>query len=273
MRTPRTDTALLLGGGAIYLAALAVLVGTGHTEVRFSADDSDTQPIWLLWIPAIAGLCLAWMVPPRESAADPFADTGTRALTIRTWLLAGAAVAFTVALYLSPATDIWFLALKALLLLAIPLALRIVTWREWARLDVRGRWLRPLPAVIAFVLVASVLRPGSEVATPDVLTIVVVFLINAVLEEVFYRFWLQTRLESRYGRWPAILVTSLLWASWHAAIHGGEGLAVDLAAVVLNIGVTGLFLGYLWSRHRNPWLNIVVHGFINAPIAMFIAMA
>lgn len=269
----RTDKALLIGGLAVYLASLVILVGTGHTDVRYSGDDSDTSPIWLLWAAPLVGLALAWLIPPRAPAPDPFADTDSRALTLRTWILVGAAVAFTVGLHVAPGTDLWFIALKALFLLAIPVAFRIVTWREWASLDTHGRWLRPLPAVIAYVLVAYALKPVLEGAAPDWITILAVFGINAVVEEVFYRFWLQTRLESRYGRWPAILLTSLLWASWHSAILGGEGIAIDLAVAILNIGVTGLFLGYLWSRHRNPWLVLLAHGLMNAPIAMFIALA
>ncbi|MFI6865827.1 lysostaphin resistance A-like protein [Nocardia sp. NPDC050406] len=267
----RMDKILLIGGVALYLVSLTILVGTGHTQVRFSGDGEQTRAIWLLWLSPLAGLCLAWLVPPRAPAADAFLGSDSRVVTRNAWVLVGLAVAFTVTLLLAPRTDWWFVGPKVLLLVVIPVALRIVTWREWAGLDVRGRWLRPLPAVAAAVLVTYALWPDREDTVPDALTIAVVFLLNAVIEEVFYRFWLQTRLESRYGRWPAILLTSVLWASWHMAILGGGGLAVDFAAVVVNIGVTGLFLGYLWSRHRNPWMVLLMHGLINAPLSMFIA--
>ncbi|MFJ4651666.1 lysostaphin resistance A-like protein [Nocardia sp. NPDC088792] len=254
-----------------YLAALVVLVCTGHTSVRFSADTAQTRPVWILWLPALAGGLFAWLVPPRMPARDPFAHNASGLLTRQLWLLVGVALAFAVTLHLAPRTQLWFLTLKFAWLLVIPLALRMVTFVEWARLNTN--WLRAMPAVVAYILVATALEPGWRATIPDPVTIVVGFLVNAVLEEIFYRFWLQTRLESRYGRWPAIVVTSLLFAAWHSAIQGVDGLGVDLAAVVLNVGVTGLFLGYLWSRYRNPWLQVIVHGFINAPIAMFVAMA
>lgn len=274
MRTSiRAGTALLLTGTAIYVAALVVLIATGQTSIRFSADNAESRQMWLLWLPPAAGLLVAALIPPRKPASDPFTDAELRLLTRDTWLLVSAAVTFAIGLHLTRGDNLWFLILKGVLLLAIPLLICHVGWAEWAKLDVRDRWLRPGLAVAAFIIAAMAIDPGWEGTTPDIITVIAVFLINAVIEEVFYRFWLQTRLESRCGRWPAILLTSLLWAAWHSAIHGGNGLLVDSAAAVLNIGVTGLFLGYLWSRHRNPWLLIAVHGFMNAPPAMLAAMA
>lgn len=268
----RTRTALLTAGTATFLGALTILIVTGNTEVRFSADDTDTWSIWLLGLPAAAGLALARLIPPRTPAPDPFADLDPRVRVQQTWSLAALAVAFAAGLHLAGGDDLWFLGLKAVLLLILPLALRLVTWREWTRTDLSGRWLRPLPAVAAFVLITYALDPAAPDSLPDPVTIAAVFVINAVLEEVFYRFWLQTRLESLYGRWAAILATSVVFAAWHAAILGGDGPVLDLAAVVAVIGVKSLFLGYLWSRHRNPWLVIAVHGFVNAPLAMWIAL-
>jgi hypothetical protein len=91
------------------------------------------------------------------------------------------------------------------------------------------------------------------------------------VEEVFYRRWLQTRWESILGRWPAALLASLLWASWHIGIQTTGRLDVDLASVVDNQGVRGLFLGYLWSEYRLMRPILLVHGAINtAPIAIFL---
>lgn len=268
----RTSTALLVGGIAAYVAALAVLIGTGHTGVRYSADDAETVSLWLLWLPALAGLAVAWAIPPCSPAPDPFAGVDPRRVTRQAGVLAGLGVAFTVGLHLAPRTDLWFVGLKLVLLVAIPWASRMVSWREWAALGTRGRWLRPLTAVVAFELVRSLTGPDSDGVVPDAVTIALVFLFNAVIEEVFYRFWLQTRLESRYGRWPAILVVSVLWASWHSALLSIAGVGVDLAAAVAKLGVDGLFLGYLWSRHRNPWVLLLMHGLINAPIVMLLAV-
>lgn len=259
-----------LACAAVYLVAILALLLTGHTAVRASADNDQTRTLLSVWLPAAAGLALAWAIRPRTRPADVFAAVPRARLTRQAWLLAALAVAFAVAVHLLPG-DGWFVLLK-LALLTIPLVAGWATIREWARLDTRGRWLRPLPAVLAFLALATWLPPPHTGVVPDPFTIAVVFVLNAVIEEVFYRFWLQSRLEARYGMWPAIALSSLLWASWHTAIQGGLGLPLDLAAVIANQGVTGLFLGYLWARHRNPWLVIAVHGLINAPLTMFLAV-
>ncbi|MFF3442414.1 CPBP family intramembrane glutamic endopeptidase [Streptosporangium sp. NPDC002721] len=93
---------------------------------------------------------------------------------------------------------------------------------------------------------------------------IVVFAVNALLEEVFYRRWLQTRWEHLIGRRPAIVLASLVFAAWHIGIHGTGHLPTDLATVFVHQGVQGLFLGYLWSRYRLMWPILTVHGAINA---------
>jgi hypothetical protein len=62
---------------------------------------------------------------------------------------------------------------------------------------------------------------------------------------------------------PGVVLASLLWAVWHVGIQGTDFLPVDLASAVVNQGVQGLSLGYLWSRYRMMWPILVVHGAIN----------
>ncbi|MFD0589394.1 CPBP family intramembrane glutamic endopeptidase [Paenibacillus sp. GCM10027627] len=139
-------------------------------------------------------------------------------------------------------------------------------------------WLGPLVVVCVWLFISY----GSSYGLPyvptgfDSATLVLVvlfgFLINSLLEEVFYRVWLQTRLEHLLGRWPAIALTSVLWAIWHVAIQGTGQWNVDLAAVLSNQGITGLFLGYLWAKYRNVWVVVVIHGVMNAPPQMIMEM-
>lgn len=97
-----------------------------------------------------------------------------------------------------------------------------------------------------------------------VLTVVVVFAVNSLLEEVVYRRRLQTRWEHVIGRRPAIVLTSLLGAAWHVGIQGTGHLPTDLSSAIVDQGVLGLFLGCLWSRYRLMWPILVVHGAMNA---------
>lgn len=270
MRARPIDKGLLVAGVAAFVAAVATLVVTGHTALRYSADSDDTTPLWTGWATVGAALAVAWLVPPKPRADDPVADS--RVLARRGWWLYALGAVFAVAFFLADGDDLCFLGLKATLLLAIPLLARLVSWREWYRVDTRGRWLRPAPAVLTFLVLVTLFHPGFTGTPPPVALLVFLFLVNAVLEEIFYRVWLQTRLEARYGRWPAIVLVALLWSCWHVAIQGGNGFGVDLATVVARLGAEGLFFGYLWSRYRNPWLLFVVHGVTNASVGMLVAM-
>ncbi|KZM74212.1 CPBP family intramembrane glutamic endopeptidase [Nocardia terpenica] len=266
--TTRPDRIILIGGAAVYLAALLVLVCTEHTGLRYSSDTAATRPLVGLWLPGLVGVGLALLVPPKRAVPQPLSGLEPRRAARQGWYLAGLAVAFAVAINLVHGANDWFIGLKLVLLLG-PLVLRWATVREWAGLGLRGRWLRPLPGAIGFLAVTNLLWPWHGGAA-NVTVLLVGFVMNAVIEEIFYRFWLQTRLEIRYGRWPAIVVSALLWSVWHAAIQGGDGLGIDLAAAIAGKGGTGLFLGYLWSRYRNPWILLAVHGFVNAPIGMLL---
>ncbi|WP_416332407.1 type II CAAX prenyl endopeptidase Rce1 family protein [Laceyella tengchongensis] len=61
------------------------------------------------------------------------------------------------------------------------------------------------------------------------------------------------------------MLTSIPWSIWHIKIQHTGYLPADVVMAIANQGVTGLFLGYLWSRYRNMWVLIMVHGIINAP--------
>jgi uncharacterized protein len=89
-------------------------------------------------------------------------------------------------------------------------------------------------------------------------------------EEFFYRILLQTRLEAVLGRWNGLAVTSVLFGLLHfpsrlAFIYLGATGSIPgdalltLAAVITGQGVAGIFLGYLWLRYRNAWLNMAAH--------------
>jgi membrane protease YdiL (CAAX protease family) len=94
-------------------------------------------------------------------------------------------------------------------------------------------------------------------------------LINAgIPEEFFFRGWLQTRLEQRYGRLMAILGTALLFTAWHIPSRyflafGEEGRAGDFGSVILNTGLpvllVGLVIGILWDRYRRLLPLIALH--------------
>jgi membrane protease YdiL (CAAX protease family) len=96
----------------------------------------------------------------------------------------------------------------------------------------------------------------------------------AIPEEFFFRGWLQTRLEQRYGRLVAILGTAILFTAWHIPSRyflafGGEGRAGDLASVLNHavrfVFVWGLVFGLLWDRYRRLLPLILLHWAVDAP--------
>jgi len=286
---PRRYATLILacGIGSILLSILW-LVLTGNTNIQYSADHEGTVPVWTRWIPSLIGLVVIRLIPPslQKDKTDQLTDYPP--IAAQTWVLLAAALLFPVLLALTGDTQGWYAVIKLVLLVAVPLAVfriaergtRLVQAHSNARRSKLGRWywLGPiLPIVVWFYLTYAtpLATPPSDYVWPDVATLVatviVVFLINAVVEEIFYRVWLQSRLELLLGRWPAIVLASLIWAIWHIVIQGGRGLDVDVAMAFSNQGVQGLFLGYLWSRYRNLWALLIVHGAINA-VGILIAL-
>lgn len=251
-------------GTAVLMGAALVLVITGNTEVRYTADSDSTQQMWVRWIPVAVGILLVRLTPVRLGSA-----TGGAVDRRQAWILTGLAVAFAVLLKLLGLG--LFEVLKGLLLLLAPMAaFRWLGGKPTKTWPTTVRWA-PVVPVVAFLvlsytgpLAAPVADKPEAGAAELALVIVGGFLINAVLEEVFYRRWLQTRWEQLLGPWPAILISSIAWAVWHVALQGRGELGIDLASVLVNQGVQGLFLGYLWSRYRRMWPLITVHGAINA---------
>ena len=284
-----TGTAVVAAGVSIYVVAALTVAFIGEGQIRFTADSADTIPMWHPWLAAAVGIGRILITPtagPIRGRARPAGWVRVEAL-----VLLALALTFTVALTLLGPDEPNYKVLKLGLLLLGPLLLFTVCRRFGAatRRDgpaaspdpgdvsgVRRPWWPLVPAVgwTVTYLGLSLIHPGTGFEA-DMLTVIAMvlmgFLLNAVLEEFFYRRWLQTRWERVLGGvWPAIIVSSLTWASWHIAIQGTGDWVVDLANVVANQGVTGLFLGLLWERHRAMWPLLLVHGLMNAnPLALF----
>jgi len=261
---------VLIGGSAVWLAL------TGSADIRYSADHYDTVPMWHRWIPVLAGLALARLVPPRTT--PPTNGPAGRSLDTQAAVLLTSALLFAVTLRLAGGGEPAHTLLKIVLLLAVPVVLFRLSRNpapdekpDRPRSADRHRYgpLVPVAAWLALTFAGPWAVPTSDYAAGVdlitlIATLVIVFSVNSLLEEVFYRRWLQTRWERLLGPWPAIVLASLLWAAWHIGIQGTGRLPTDLASAFVNQAVLGLFLGYLWSRHRAMWPLLVVHGSLNA---------
>lgn len=261
-------------------ASAGYLWWSGQTDIRYSADHPGTIPIWNIWIPALICIVLIRIIPMSISNDNPFAKYTKKQITIQSVIFLTGAILFPITLLLvdsnSPSFQLWYIGLKLSLLLIIPWIVifftrsqtirstptRLSLWMWVSLLFIAVVWI-----YLSYFSLFSTPHPPSKIEDPTTLIIVLVFgfLINSLLEELFYRIWLQTRLERLLGSWPAIFVTSILWSIWHIAIQGTGQWSTDIATVISNQGITGIFLGYIWSRYRNVWVLILIHGIINAP--------
>lgn len=272
-------------GGIIALTAVSVLVVVliADGRVRANLDTPETVPLWTVWAPALLVLGLARLSPPRLPSVDPVARVPDRRIALEASWLLGCAAAFAVVLGVLAVTSdaaggIGFVVAKAVFLVAVPLA--VLSAPRW--IGPLGGWylagpVLPVAGWFALAWVGPLARPSDGAGMPAgaveaVLLLTFLFLVNAGLEEVFYRMWLQSRLEHLLGRWPAILTASLLWGSWHLAFKATGDPVVDVAATVAYFVPTGVALGYLWSRYRNPLAVLLVHGAINAPLGLVLAV-
>ncbi|PGC54717.1 CPBP family intramembrane metalloprotease domain-containing protein [Bacillus toyonensis] len=275
----------LIGGIIILLILLSSLwlIWIGETNIRYSGDHTGTLPFWNKWIPVIVGILLVRFLPSHHKNYNPLQQFELRRIIIQTVILFLSGFLFTICLlttnFKGMTLQLWFMIFKIILLLFTPFMLLLFyksnpekERQKPVKSTGGNRWYRFTPLIV--IIVWGYFNFFSTFSTPFVsarmepailiLILLVGFLINSVLEELFYRVWLQTRLELLLGTWPAILLTSLLWTSWHIALHGSGHWDIDTATVIVNHGIVGLFLGYLWARYRKVWVIIIVHGLINA---------
>ncbi|HEK9103969.1 CPBP family intramembrane glutamic endopeptidase [Bacillus cereus] len=275
----------LIGGISMLVILLSSLwlIWIGETNIRYSGDHKGTMPFWNKWIPIIVGILLIRFLPFHHKNYNPLQQFESRRIMIQAVVLFLSGSLFTICLltmnFEGMSFQLWFMIFKIALLLFTPLMLLLFYQSnpkkerpKPVKSTVNTRWYRFTPLII--IIIWGYFNFFSVFSTPFVsvrmdptilISILLVgFLINSVLEELFYRVWLQTRLELLLGTWPAILFTSFLWASWHIAVHGSGHWDVDTATVIANHGIVGLFLGYLWARYRRVWVIIIIHGLINA---------
>ncbi|MFX3646682.1 MAG: lysostaphin resistance A-like protein [Paenibacillus sp.] len=264
-------------------AAVLWLVWTGNLNIRYTADREEVIPIWNNMLPACLGIVLIRMIPYKSQYPSSFQQMEKQHLVVQSLVLLLSGILFAVALITIDQQglhfQLYYLAFKLTTLLFIPLILLLIyrkmTGGQQNNISAKPRTRRQVIVPLIVIVVWGYLKFYSPIAQPEgaivttdmtelLLLVLVGFMINSVLEEVFYRVWLQTRLETLLGRWPAILLVSMLWSIWHVAIQGNGQWDIDVATVIANHGVTGLFLGYLWARYRKIWVIILIHGLMNA---------
>ncbi|MCK5077687.1 MAG: CPBP family intramembrane metalloprotease, partial [Calditrichia bacterium] len=70
-------------------------------------------------------------------------------------------------------------------------------------------------------------------------------------EELFWRAFVQRRLQTDFGKWKGFIIASLIYTLVHVASGN--------MMLVLAAGVCGFFWGYLYYRTNSVLLNVISH--------------
>lgn len=266
---PRASAALTVLFVLLFIASAVIVALQSPEGIRLSADPgSPTTPLWAALLPAVAGTALALVLPPRRRPQPVVVDR-RRDFGITTSVILVIAVAFTLLGWLLPLSQEDLILMKFVMLIVIP-AIVIGLWRRAVRIDRRGgawRWWAPA-IVIAAWMVLSEFMPWVQpfdAGAYDLQTLIIGAVATAITasigEELFYRRWLQTRLEAIAGPWLGMAIASLLFALMHLTTHvgGSSNLLLDVAQMIVFQGSLGVMLGIMWMRYRNLAAIILVH--------------
>jgi membrane protease YdiL (CAAX protease family) len=268
----------LIGAAALATSSAIVLLVRVPGGLRSSADEGSPVESYLQLIgPALLGIALIRLLPWRVAELAPTLRDRRR-LRRDLLVLIACAIAFPIATTGLTGSELYPL-IKLALLMVLPAVLVGFRVRaiEVPRLRVAWRWWAPVVVLVAWAIGSFgpwTTQPSFDGIDPGLLIVVAVTtaITAGVGEELFYRYWLQTRLEALLGRWAGIALSSLAFALMHL---GGDrqqaGFVVELAAVIVLQGSFGVLLGYLWSKYRNLALNIAIHLLANGfAVAVFL---
>ena len=274
------ERVVLPGTVGLALAAISVLLTLGSVVAALllfpegtpvSADPGAAAiPVWVTILPPLAGILLTLVLPWRPPPM-PALPLRLNRLLLTTGVLLALLATFTLAAILVPLVGEGYILGKFLLLMLLPAVLLLVV-RNSVVIETRPgmwRWWAPL-VVVAVWFYLSQLAPWNPSYDPgeiDPVVLIVAALATAITagvgEELFFRRWLQTRMEALFGAWAGIGVTSILFGLFHLGSHGTGAGWVDAARVIALQGLFGWFLGVMWWRYRNLLMIILVHLLVN----------
>ena len=113
-----------------------------------------------------------------------------------------------------------------------------------------------LGLALGFLHAHAVWPPLTSIAFAWIFT----FFFIAVPEELFFRGWLQNLLERRMGRYPALLLTAVLFGLAHfnkRTVHFNW-------RYVLLAAIAGIFYGRAWRQHRRVAASAITHASVDA---------
>ena len=145
-----------------------------------------------------------------------------------------------------------FLAIRHLDGTGFDFHLRLSDWRTGLR-----ELLFFAPAVLALGFALGFLHPHSNLPPlgKAILSWAGIFVFVAVLEELFFRAWVQNLLERRVGRRAALIVASVLFG----LSHFNKRSAHFNWRYVLLATIAGIFYGRAWRENRRVPASAITH--------------
>ena len=260
---------LIWSAGALGVLALIVLLTLSPDGIRQSSDPgSPITPLWVVLVPPLVAITLTRALPWSAPTLEPTVSNASAIQHSVTALLV-CAVLFPLVIGITEIYDsAWYFLAKVVILIGIPAALM---WRsrrniKIARPLLAWQWWAPIVVIMVWIILSQA-SPWIAVPTfpgVDLDYLIVGATLTALTagvgEELFYRYWLQTRAEALLGRWGGIVLASFAFAIMHlGGDRQGNGLLVEITAVIIVQGSFGIMLGYLWSKYCNLSLNIAAH--------------
>jgi uncharacterized protein len=209
------------------------------------SSDPGAEPVayWVPLLPVTVGFGLVFLLP-RRSPSRPVLLGTRRPFVVTTVSLVALAVAFPVAAASVPLEGELYILGKLVLFMAVPSVVLVISRRGveigWNRDS--SRWWAPAIVITVWTLLSQVApwNPAFDPGGADPLFIVVAATATAITagvgEELFYRRWLQSRLEAALGAGPGIALASLAVALMHLGSHGTGQPLLDVARVIVIQG-------------------------------------
>jgi hypothetical protein len=111
----------------------------------------------------------------------------------------------------------------------------------------------------------DIIAPAGPLPLNFALTLLGAGLLAPVAEELYFRGLIYGWFRSRFSLWPAVIVSSAIFALGH----------IDSIGVVASSFILGLLLALIFERSRSLWLSILVHAANNslAGVLLYAALA
>jgi uncharacterized protein len=120
------------------------------------------------------------------------------------------------------------------------------------------------PIVIALGLALGFIHPHKNVPPVGraLLSWIGIFVFVAVLEELFFRTWVQNLLERRFSKRAALLIASVLFGLSHFNKRNFGSAHFNWRYVLLAT-IAGIFYGRAWREQRRITASAITHTFVD----------